>query len=113
MNQEKLLSLFISYLLLTFSLFFHDLKVEASQATGLILANQATKGKQLWITSKHSEHEVLKQNFKSGPEVTKACLTCHNQAAIQFHKTIHWTWMDPSTEKSAKFGKGGLSINNF
>ena len=82
-------------------------------APGREMAKQATKEKQLWITSDHKQHDILKKKFTSGPEVTKACLSCHNQAALQFHKTIHWTWMDPITEKSAKLGKGGLSINNF
>jgi hypothetical protein len=82
-------------------------------APGREMARQATKEKKLWITSDHSKHEILKQEFRSGPEVTKACISCHNQAALQFHKTIHWTWLDPITEKSARLGKGGLSINNF
>ena len=82
-------------------------------APGRKMARQAITGKRLWITSDHSMHEILKQEFTSGPEVTKACISCHNQAALQFHETIHWTWMDPITEKSAKLGKGGLSINNF
>lgn len=86
---------------------------EADMAPGRKMAQQATKGKKLWITSDHAQHEILKQDFKSGPEVTKACLSCHNQAALQFHQTIHWTWMDPSTEASARLGKGGLSVNNF
>jgi len=86
---------------------------EAEQAPGRVMAQQAVKDKPLWITSDHTRHDILKQPFTSGPEVTQACLSCHNQAALQFHKTIHWTWMDPSTAQSAKLGKGGLSINNF
>jgi hypothetical protein len=82
-------------------------------APGRVMAQQAVKEKALWITSDHAQHEVLKQPLTSGPEVTKACLSCHNQAALQFHKTIHWTWKDPSTADSAKLGKGGLTINNF
>jgi hypothetical protein len=82
-------------------------------APGRQMAQQATKGKELWITSDHTQHEILKQEFGSGPEVTQACLSCHNQAALQFHKTIHWTWMDPNADQSARLGKGGLSINNF
>jgi hypothetical protein len=88
-------------------------KSEEDIAPGRKMAQQAIKEKKLWITSDHSQHEILKQEFNSGPEVTKACLTCHNQAASQFHQTIHWTWMDPITEASAKLGKGGLSVNNF
>ena len=88
-------------------------KTDEEIAPGRKMAQQATKEKKLWITSDHSQHEILNQPLTSGPEVTKACLSCHNQAALQFHQTIHWTWMDPITEKSAKLGKGGLSINNF
>lgn len=86
---------------------------EEELAPGRKMAKQTTKTKQLWITSDHSKHNILKQEFTSGPEVTRACLSCHNEAALQFHKTIHWTWMDPITEKDIKLGKGGLSINNF
>jgi len=86
---------------------------EEDLAPGRVMAQQAVKDKQMWITSDHAQHPALQKEFTSGPEVTQACLSCHNQAALQFHKTIHWTWMDPNTEESAKLGKGGLSVNNF
>jgi hypothetical protein len=82
-------------------------------APGRKMALQATKTKQLWITADHSKHPALQQEFSSGPEVTQACLSCHSEAAAQFHKTIHWTWRDPATVESKVLGKGGLSINNF
>jgi hypothetical protein len=82
-------------------------------APGRTLAQQATKSKELWITADHTKHKALQQEFKTGSEVTIACLSCHSEAAAQFHKTIHWTWLDPATEESKKLGKGGLSINNF
>jgi hypothetical protein len=82
-------------------------------APGRKMAQQATKTKQLWITADHTKHKALQQEFQSGPEVTKACLSCHSEAASQFHKTIHWTWRDPATVESKILGKGGLSINNF
>ena len=88
-------------------------QTDEEQAPGRKMAQQAVKEKQLWITADHSKHEALQQEFTSGPEVTKACLSCHSEAASQFHKTIHWTWLDPATEESKKLGKGGLSINNF
>ena len=86
---------------------------DEEQAPGRTMAQQATKTKKLWITADHTKHKALQQEFKSGPEVTKACLSCHSEAASQFHKTIHWSWLDPATEESKKLGKGGLSINNF
>ncbi|BBD06854.1 cytochrome c family protein [Desulfovibrio ferrophilus] len=82
-------------------------------APGRKLARQAVKDKQLWITSDHSKHEVLQQDFKTPEDLTKACLTCHTEAATQFHKTIHWTWLDPNLPKEEQVGKGGLVINNF
>lgn len=82
-------------------------------APGRKLAKQATKSRTLWITADHAKHKALQQEFKSGPEVTQACLSCHSEAASQFHKTVHWTWLDPATTESNVLGKGGLSINNF
>lgn len=107
---------FLTATVILFSIFAWDgylMAKQAELAPGRKMAQQATKAKQLWITADHSKHEILQQEFKSGPEVTKACLSCHSEAAVQFHKTIHWTWMDPITEKDIKLGKGGLSINNF
>ena len=62
---------------------------EEERAPGRTMADQATKAKQLWITTDHSRIEALQKDFRSGPEVTQACLSCHTEAANQFHKTIH------------------------
>ena len=86
---------------------------EEKKAPGRVMARQATKEKQLWITADHSKHEVLKKKFTSGPEITNACLSCHSEAEAQFHKTIHWKWIVPETEKSEQTGKAGYSLNNF
>src|SRR6266487_6496445 len=40
----------------------------------------------------HSRFKILQQDFQSGPEVTKACLSCHKEASKQLHKTQHWKW---------------------
>jgi hypothetical protein len=55
---------------------------------------------------------ILKKPFASGPEVTKACLSCHTEAAKQVQKTKHWTWefMNPTTKQ--RLGKKHV-INNF
>ena len=86
---------------------------EGEQAPGRGMAQQATKGAKRWITADHSKHEALKQPFASGPEVTKACLSCHSEAATQIHKTIHWTWVDPASPKDKPMGKGALTVNNY
>ncbi len=86
---------------------------ETELAPGRVLAKQAVKEKKRWITADHSKFEILQQEFSSGPEVTAACLTCHNEAALQFHKTIHWTWKAPGKDPAVPLGKGGLSVNNF
>ena len=87
--------------------------ISTDQAPGRKMAKQATQQKKIWNTTDHSKHEILQQDFTSGPEVTEACLSCHTEAALQFHKTIHWTWMANNTPHDNKLGKGGLSINNF
>jgi octaheme c-type cytochrome (tetrathionate reductase family) len=63
-------------------------------------------------TADHSKFKELQKGFKTGPEVTKACLACHNDAAKQVQHTKHWTWevVDPKTGQ--KLGKKNI-INNF
>ena len=109
----------IFYLAALFILLICPFELFASQAAdeeqppGVTMAQQATRDKQLWITTDHSKHEILQQEFTSGPQVTKACLSCHSEAAAQFHKSIHWTWLDPNVPQQERVGKSGLSINNF
>ncbi len=63
-------------------------------------------------TADHTKFKELQKEFKSGPEVTKACLTCHTEAAKQIQKTQHWTWefLNPDTKQT--LGKKHI-INNF
>ncbi|NOQ46759.1 MAG: cytochrome C, partial [Desulfobulbaceae bacterium] len=35
----------------------------------------------------HKKFKILDQEFKTGPEVTRACLSCHTEASLQLHKT--------------------------
>ena len=90
----------------------------AEDAPGRLMARQATMTSPTPITADHSKFKELQfdpveqRSFK-GPEVTRACLGCHNQASLQFHKTIHWTWKDPISDPARKIGKGGLTVNNF
>lgn len=83
------------------------------EALGRKLAKQAVKGSERWTTIDHSKIEILQQDFTSGEQITKACLTCHTNAAIQFHQTIHWTWLASGDKKDIRYGKAGLSVNNF
>jgi octaheme c-type cytochrome (tetrathionate reductase family) len=68
--------------------------------------------KQSTSTADHSKFKELQQNFKTGPEVTKACLTCHNEAGKQVHKSKHWTWEFMNPETKQRLGKKSV-INNF
>lgn len=62
-------------------------------------------------TADHSKFESLQKDFKTGPEVTQACLSCHTEAAKHVMKTKHWTW--EYTDKSGKLlGKKNV-INNY
>ncbi|MDO9596299.1 MAG: tetrathionate reductase family octaheme c-type cytochrome [Azoarcus sp.] len=63
-------------------------------------------------TADHGKFEELQREFASGPEVTKACLSCHTEAAKQVHRTKHWTWEFINTENNQKLGKKNV-INNF
>jgi len=69
-------------------------------------------------TADHSKFEVLQQDFKQPEDVTKACLTCHTEAAKEIMKTSHWTWTRKTNElpgkkgKTVAIGKANV-INNF
>jgi len=63
-------------------------------------------------TTDHSRLKELQGPFNSGPEVTRACLQCHNKAGHQFMQNIHWTWEYTHPDTGQKLGKSVL-INNF
>lgn len=80
-----------------------------------LAAGATVKKTPLLSTTDHGKHAVLQKDFSTPEEVTAACLTCHNEAANQIHKTLHWTWRAPASAagKEGKEGKGGLTFNNF
>lgn len=63
-------------------------------------------------TADHRQFEILKKDFKSGPEVTEACLTCHTKAAHQVKQSLHWRWDFTHPETGQKLGKKNV-INSF
>ena len=62
-------------------------------------------------TADHSKFEVLKKEFRTPQEVTKACLSCHNKAGEQVKKTLHFTWTWKGKD-GRTLGKAHV-INNF
>jgi octaheme c-type cytochrome (tetrathionate reductase family) len=100
-----------SLLILTSVVFAAD--SDNGQAPGRKMAHQAIKELHLWNTTDHSKHKVLQQDFRSGTEITKACISCHSEAETQFHKTIHWTWLADPADEDKQYGKAGNSMNNF
>ena len=66
----------------------------------------------------HVDHvDIVKGEFKTGQDVTRACLECHEDAATDFMKTTHWTWESkafdvPWREDDVTIGKIN-QINNF
>lgn len=60
---------------------------------------------------------LLKGPFETGGEVTHACLTCHEDAALDMMQTSHFTWKSdpvtlPNREEPVEIGKANL-LNNF
>lgn len=74
-------------------------------------ADQAA-GKTLKANADHTRFKVLQQEFRSGPEVTRACLTCHTEASKQLHQTDHWKWEYVNRDTGQVLGKRHV-INNF
>lgn len=60
----------------------------------------------------HAGFPALQQEFASGPEVTRACLTCHAGAAREIHRTQHWTWEYVNPDTGQRLGKRHV-INNY
>lgn len=61
--------------------------------------------------NEHSDFKELQQEFESGSEVTKACLSCHQDIGNAMLKTHMWKWECPSYRKY-KHGKSGFTLNN-
>ncbi|MCK6585644.1 MAG: hypothetical protein L6Q49_21285, partial [Anaerolineales bacterium] len=66
----------------------------------------------------HVDHsDIVKGDFKTGQDVTRACLECHEDAAKQVMATTHWTWESqpfnvPWRDEPVTIGKAN-QINNF
>ena len=80
-------------------------------AVSMLLAPAVYAASDPQSTADHSQFKALQREFDSGPEVTKACLSCHTEAAKQLHRTEHWKWEYRSPEGQL-LGKKTV-INNF
>lgn len=60
----------------------------------------------------------IKGAFKTGPDVTRFCITCHRKEAEDFIKTPHWKWKGPPRsiagmkKSTQEYGKINI-LNNF
>ncbi|MEA3241001.1 MAG: hypothetical protein U9P37_05445 [Pseudomonadota bacterium] len=83
-------------------------------AYGVAPEKEAAQGKKIVVqpTADHRKFKQLKEGFNRGPEVTKACLACHTEAAKQVHDTIHWTWSKKKKGQLNKKGKA-YTLNSF
>ena len=70
------------------------------------------------VREPHVDHtDLLAGPYESGPDVTRACLECHEDSAHQVTQTVHWTWesepvMLPGRDEPVTIGKKN-QINNF
>ena len=65
----------------------------------------------------HANVEALQGPFENAPQVTAACLSCHEKQGHDFIKTVHWTWQGATPnmkgyENATTVGKVN-TINNF
>ena len=69
-------------------------------------------------TPAHTDHTALMPGpYATGPDVTAACLECHETAATEMMSTTHWTWESqpvqlPGRDSLVTVGKKN-QINNF
>lgn len=79
---------------------------------GLVLATFSLLAGANTPTVDHAELKALQGPFATGPDVTEACLSCHNKAAHQVMDSIHWQWEAISPTTGKKLGKQHAA-NNF
>ena len=104
MSQKKLV---LAVGLLTAALSWSVARGEAAPPAVVAKATAESKS-----TVDHSKLKELQKRFASGPEVTKACLSCHTEAARQVQHTKHWTWEYTDPKSGQKLGKKNI-INNY
>src|SRR5690554_3171831 len=63
-------------------------------------------------TADHRQFKQLQGPFATGPDVTKACLSCHTEAAQQLQQTTHRTWEFEHPETGQMLGKRHV-VNSF
>ncbi|MEN8173459.1 MAG: ammonia-forming cytochrome c nitrite reductase subunit c552 [Chloroflexota bacterium] len=66
----------------------------------------------LSVPTDHHDFEILQQDFDRPQDVTKACLSCHEEAAKEVQHTTHWTWEFVNETTGQTLGKKTL-VNNF
>jgi octaheme c-type cytochrome (tetrathionate reductase family) len=64
------------------------------------------------LTADHAKFKKLQGPFASASDVTKACLTCHNEAGKQVTQSIHWTWETHNPSTGQTLGKKTV-LNSF
>jgi len=113
-NKNWLIGLFVIVILIAFPVwFFTRAEVNAD------LIQIDTPWESMPRRPAHVDHKNLFENtsFNSGPEVTAACLACHESAGEQMLHTAHWRWqsepvMVEGRDEPVSIGKKN-SINNF
>jgi octaheme c-type cytochrome (tetrathionate reductase family) len=56
------------------------------------------------VAAAEDHSEFFEDPFTSGPEVTEACLMCHDGESEEVMATTHWTWSSPQSWE----GRGGV-----
>ncbi len=78
--------------------------------TGIMLGQSASA--QADVQVDHSTLPALQGPFATPQDVTKACLSCHDDSANEIMHTSHWTWEYVNETTGQTVGKKSL-VNNF
>lgn len=66
----------------------------------------------------HTDHsDLMTGPYETGPDVTKACLECHEEAGEEMLHSEHWLWLNPPVslpgrDEPVSIGKAN-ALNNF
>lgn len=78
----------------------------------LLMAASALAGVTATGTADQAKFDGLNGPFRTGEDVTRACLACHTEAARQVMATRHWSWEFVNADTGQKLGKKTM-LNGF
>ncbi len=101
---KKSIWIAVLFLAIQMAVPFAQVAAKSHEVSGEQLESSPPESSKI-LSADHSSFDVLNKDFASGLELTKACLSCHNQSAKQVHTSPHWEWSGLNSKTGQTVGK--------